>query len=232
MTFLMHLRTFLFFASLPSSVIASPCQQKRDDTSSLDLFSPGESSLNDDPMTLAFAPTTTDSDLFSSSYADLGLPIFSGSTDGSSSAAADGLDGLFQQNSDLDSATDFNFDDGSQAMSDSLFFDTDSEMFSGQDGQDLVAQLPDSDFGGITDSSFELAEKGKSCPADEAPTTSQPDRGGFPGITDETIGDSDGLTEEDRRKCPKVNGKQLIPLCCFSNFNDEERSQYQCYRRM
>lgn len=100
MSFVIFLRTCLFSLSILAGVIASPCQQKRD--SSLDLFSSGETLLEDESLTLAFA-TTSDADFLSPDHADSNVSIFTSFVDGSS-----------------------------PATSESLFLETDSEGYSGQ----------------------------------------------------------------------------------------------------
>ena len=218
MSFLMFLRTSLFFFSILAGAIASPCQRRRD-TSSIDFFNSSEESLDDQSSTLAFATITDPNPL--SYYADLDVSIFSNSPDGSSSAA---LDNGLVQTSDLDSTTGFALDGEPGGSSESLFPEIDSEGFS---GEDLVAQLPN--FGGITDFSFKDLENEQSCRADEAPSTQSGREEKVPGTTDETF-EFDNSTPEDKRKCPSVNGKQTIALCCFSAFEKNDPIQHNCYR--
>lgn len=220
MSFLPFLHTCLFFLSICGSAIASPCQQKRD-TSSLDLFSSGEKSLDDESLTLAFA-TSIDADFFSSDYADSNVSIFSSSTDESSPAAVDGAD---QKLDPISAVTGSASDGEARGTSESSFLRTDSEAFSG-DGN-LVADLPY--FGGITDILFKDLENEKSCPADGAPTGQSGGREKIPDTRDETF-ENDKLTPEDKRRCPSSGGRQPIALCCISIFEENAQIQRQCYR--
>lgn len=218
MSFLICLRASLSFLSILAFVIASPCRQKRD-SPALDLFASGETPLEDGSLTLAYA-TNSDADFLSSDYVDPNVSLFSSSIDGSSSAAVDGV----AQKIDPDSSatTGSALEGGAPANSEPLFLGTDLEGYS---EPTLTAQrLPD--FGGITDFSFKGLEEEKLCPADKAPTIPS---GGekVPDTTNEIFG-NDGLTPEDKRKCP---GSQPIALCCISNFEENEKIQHNCYRR-
>lgn len=226
MSFLLFLRACLFFFSILASATASPCQQKRD--SSPDLFASGDKPLDDGSLTLAFATTPDNAGTLSSDYADPGVSIFSSSTDGSDPAAVNDL----IQTPNPDSATGFTSDGGTQGSSGSLFLGADSEGFS---GENLVADLPN--FGGITDFQFKDPEVENSCPADGTPTT-QSGTEKLPQTTLETPDETpdeadtdDELTEEDKRKCPSVGGKQPIALCCISRFEYTEKVQKNCQRR-
>lgn len=220
MSFICFSRTCLIFLSILAFVIASPCQQKRD-ISSLDLFSSGETPLDDESLTLAYA-MTPDADFLSSDDAELNGSIFSSSIDGSSLAAVDGV--AQKIDPDNSATTSSTVDGGASANSESLFPGTDSGVYS---GPTLIAeQLPN--FGGITDFSFKDLENEKSCPADEVPTT-QSGRKKVPDITNE-IFQNDDLTPEDKRRCPAAGGKQPVALCCISIFEKGEEMQRNCYR--
>lgn len=223
MSFIYSLRTCLFFLSSLAVVNASPCQQKRD-TSSLDLFSAGETPLNDELLTLAYA-ATPDADFLSSDYTEPNASIFFSSADGSGSAAVDGVAQEIDPNgSETTGGSALN--GGAPANSEeSLFLGTDSA--GDGSGPTLIAeQLPD--FGGITDFSFKDGN-GKSCPADEAPTTTQSGGKKVPDILNEMF-QNDDLSPEDKRRCPAAGGRQPIALCCISVFEEMERAQHNCYR--
>ena len=211
------LRTGLLFFSILISGEASPCQQKRD--APLDLF--GDDVLDDGSFTLAFG-TSTDGDVLSSENSYPGVSIFSNSIDGLGSAAVDS----FIQTSNPDSQMDFASDGGNQDVAGLSFSGINLE---GVSGEDLLAQLPD--FGGITDFSFKDLENGneKSCPAD-GNTATQTEQEKFPGLSEQTTMYSD-LSPEDKRKCPSINGKQPVALCCFGAYFPEKSIQAGCHRR-